>query len=75
MDHRFSCHKAYIRISWDVGKNAGLNTKKVNVKSQVSPLVFLVRDLVVRCSDQCGCGAAVALFKVANGALKNKQIS
>lgn len=31
--------------------------------------------LVVRCGDQCGRGAAVVLFKVANDALKNKQIS
>lgn len=38
-------------------------------------LVYRSRDLVVRCSDRCGRGAVVVLFKVANDALKNKQIS
>lgn len=36
--------------------------------------VYIFRDLIVGHSEQCGCGAVVMLFKVANDALKNMQI-
>lgn len=40
----------------------------------LSSLTIYSRDLIVRCTERCGRGAVVVLFKVANGALKNKQI-
>lgn len=47
----------------------------MNAKSQEFIFfVYTFRDLTGRCSEQCGRGAVVVLFKVANDALKNKQI-
>lgn len=36
--------------------------------------VYMFVDLIVRAGERCGRGDVVVLFKVANDALKNKQI-
>ena len=56
-------------------KMDALNAIKYDAKSlEFIFFVYIFRDLIVRWSEQCGRGAVVVLFKVANDAWKNKQI-